>query len=613
MVLAPALLLGPGVSAAAEDGTAGDAGAESKAEASVGDALPRPRPAIAAPGGRVPEQAAGVAMADGSPRLLFLNPEGRVVYRGRGADTVVDDDDEVEKPGGGYFQVHSRPEGLFLLWWQKLDDAGKHLYLRRVLEDEAEGTPVLGEPVKVNASNGVLPPPQLASDGTGRVAVVYHDERVARYRVFVTISRDGGETWPEQDVLLDRAEGRAPVAFEPFVTVSGERLVVTWRELVGGQQEEGTRFMVRVSDADWEEWSEPRELARFDQGFFTGDVLVDADGTPVILGYHQWERPGLYGFRSPDGGTTWEDIPPLPGTEELDEVSQTVAAVHDGVVHVLFTWRPEGRNEFNRPFGYRIGAGRLDAREGVWLGELERLDVGKDPDLTRSWNPALAVTPEGTLVAAWEDYREVRANIYLSRSVDGGESWSPAAAVEAAGDGPRRFPALHAEENAVTLFYEQFEGHREARRAFQMVPLGDDGWAVDALAAAAVGEGEATRERLMERVAEFWKLRVEGDHAAVYDYFDPAYRAIVNRQGYTSAQAQLQFLEQEVVGGDVHGRFGATVTQVKIAVPETIVEGEAFEMEPREDHVPQEWVWIDGDWHVVFGGGGRGGRSLLKY
>lgn len=559
--------------------------------------------------GGAPAQSPAVTLREGIPHLLFQDAASRVVYRSPSATLLADEG--VSKTGGGYFGVHDLPEGVFLTWWQKQDDAGKHLYVRRVFEQQRDedSDAALGPAIKVNARNGVLPTYRMLSDGDGRLAIIYHDERVPRYGVYINVSLDGGETWMEEDMRLDGPANRRVLAAEPQLVFSGGRLVATWRES-GVAGTDGTRFMVRRSDPTLREWEEPQEIASFARGFFTSDILVDVDGVLVALGYHLQEKQGLFGFRSLDGGVEWEAVAPLPGTEGLLEVSQTVAKAHDGVVHLAFTWRLDGRNEVGRRHTFRVGAGRFDAQEGAWLGELERLDVDKVPDLPRAWFPALAVTDSGILVAAWEDRREIRPNIYLSRSTDGGESWDAPVTVEPVGSADRRHPVLRTEGDEVALFYQELTGRRQEQRSFHWVRLGTDAELLEQVASAPLPGEAASAERLTERAIGFWSLRQEGNHAAVYDFLIPSYRSSVTREAFAANQGKIEYLEHELLGADVSGRIGATLSRVKATVPDMRIEGEAFQMEPRDDQVAQEWVWVDGDWFVVLGGGGhRGGAG----
>lgn len=555
----------------------------------------------------------GFALRGGVSEFLFEDSEGRVAYLGRGVQQQVDA--ETVKPGGSHFGVHALPEGTFLTWWQKRDDGGKHLYVRRVSEVQGESGPEVGfEPVvTVNTGSGVLPTYRVVSNGSGRVAIVYHDERVARYGIYGNVSVDGGRTWRPEDMRIDVSRPRrASFAIEPHAVFSGDRLVVTWRD-DGAGEFDGTRYMARVLDTTSMEWAEPAELGRFEGGFFTSDVILEAGGVLLALGAQTWDHTGLTGYRSTDAGATWELLEPLPGTGGLRDVSQLQAVAHNGVATVLFSWQYDGENEIGRQFNYRIGAGRLDLGTGEWLGEFVRVDEGKMPDLTTSLNPTLVVTESGVLVAAWEDRREIRANAYLSRSHDGGVTWSQPVAFPLGADA-RSNPSLIADGDAVHLVVMKLLGDRANVRSMQIADLGPEAQRIAELTEPGLPPGteDEVLGRLRERAEAFWRLRTEQDFAAAYDFLDPAYRAMVSREVYVRGQGQIRFLDFEIAAVQATGRFGGSLTKMTAAIPRTVLSGEEFELEPREDWVPQEWVWVDDDWHLVFGRASGGGR-VLRY
>lgn len=576
--------------------------------AGVSVAAPDLQPAelIARVPGAAPNQAAAAAIRDGELLLLYLDEESRVTFRSPDDEYHIDDD--VPRQGGRHLGLFVLPEGTYATWWQKQERGAKHLYVRRMDRDESGD---LEPTMRVNSAEGVLPTYDLTSDGEGRMAIVYHDERVYRYGVYINVSHDAGQTWLEEDVRLDVApEDGAPFAIEPFIGFAGEQLWVVWRERAGASGP--TRLMARVSDDGGLSWNEPEVLDEFDSLFFTSDVFRVVNEQPVILGYHVG-RGGFHGHRLADGG--WEAIEPLPGTsgEEVNEVSMTTAVAHGDELVVAFTKQRTGRNELNRPFPYTVWAARLDVANGVWLGEPVRLDTGKEPDLTLAWSPALGITDSGVLVAAWEDRRDIRANIYLSRSLDGGVTWSDPVAAIPPGPDALASPRILTEGNEVFLFYDRFPGERRSFRSFDLLTLGADAHLLAHLADATREEIPlADREaRLLERIQTLLALREEEDYAATYEFFDPVFRSRTSKEAYTESQGKIRYLESEVLTVAVTGNFGATLVRIKAEVPPVTIEGEEFEMEPREDRASLEWVWMDGDWYVVMSG--TAGTRSLRY
>lgn len=552
--------------------------------------------------GSAPDQGAAVVTIEQEPKVLYLNAERRVAFRSDGSEIVLDEGvPALSREGGKHLRLYHRPEGLFATWWQKRVDGAKDLFLRRSIDRGQHFEPV----VKLNTEGGVLPTYLLVSDGDGRVAVAYHDERLPRYRIHVNVSHDAGATWLEQDIRLDSAE--QPFAIEPQLVFQGERLIATWKERL---PENMTRVVARVSEDGGLNWRPEQELGQFEGHFFTADALRELDGTVLLLGYVPGH--GIIGYHSADGGDHWQALPPVPGTDRhnVAAASQIDTAQQDGYLHTVFTLELHGRDEARRSLSPQVFTARLDAESLTWQGTPQRLDVGRAHNMTSAMNPSIIATEHGVLVASWEDYRDIRPNVYLSWSVDQGESWAEPQPALPPGRYLAAYPRLGVEQDTVHLIYDRFYDDAYRRRGVYHAsfPVRDDG--LDLPEFATLSE-EDKRQRLEQRVTEFWDLRVAGQHEQVYDFFDPGMRGRVERDGFVIGQRRIRFHESELQQAIILDNIAAVVTQGIAEVPSLTIEGEEFEMPPRQDQFAMEWVWIDDDWYVVFEG--AAGARFLRY
>jgi len=543
--------------------------------------------------GSAPDQGAAVVTIGQEPKILYLNAERRVTFRSDDRDILMDEDvPELSREGGKHLRLYHQPEGLFATWWQKRVDGAKDLFLRRSIDQGQHFEPV----VKLNTEGGVLPTYLLVSDGDGRVAVAYHDERLPRYRIHVNVSHDAGATWLEQDIRLDGAE--QPFAIEPQLVFQGERLIATWKERL---PENMTRVVARVSEDGGLNWRPEQELGRFESHFFTADALRELDGTVLLLGYVPGR--GIIGYHSADGGDHWQELSPAPGTDlhKVAAVSQIDTAQQGGYLHLVFTLELHGRDEARRSLSPQVFTARLDAESLTWQGTPQRLDVGRAHNMTSAMNPSIVATEHGVLVASWEDYRDIRPNVYLSWSVDQGESWAKPQPALPPGRYLAAYPRLSVEQDTVHIVYDRFYDHAYRRRGVYSVnfPVYDGGLELPKFATLTE---EEKRQRLEQRVTEFWNLRVAGKHDQVYDFFDPGMRARVERDAFVIGQRRIRFHESELLRATILDNIAAVVTQGVAEVPRLAIEGEEFEMPPRQDQFAMEWVWIDDDWYVVFEG-----------
>ena len=553
-----------------------------------------------------PDQGVVVTLVGREPAFIYLDADDRVSFRRAGGDPVLlDEGPVVARPGGKHLGLFVRPEGLFALWWRKQPDGGKHLYLRRSTDGGRSFEPA----VKLNSATGVLPTYGLASDGQGRVAVAYHDERQPPYRIFVNVSHDGGKTWLEEDIRVDTAGSGKAFAVEPQLTFAGDRLVVTWKDRGGSGDQ--VRVMARASGDGGLTWAEAQQLGAFKK-FLTGDVLVSGDGFLFFCGYVP--EKGVLGYLSMDAGASWREIGALPGTSgpEVSSASQIRAAVRGGEVALVFSMRPAGRDQYRRAFKPRVMSAVFDPVAGKWQGKPVRLDAGKPHDLTAALNGKIVAVEGGGLLAAWEDYRDIRANIYVSYSEGGGKEWSEPRPVGDPGQALLTFPRLAVdEEGDVLLFFDRFEDDARSERAlhYTALEIGEKG--IANLPPYDEVPLETKKERLRERVEAFWSLRKQGEHAKVFDYFDPGLRSRIERGNFASSQQRLQYLDYEVKGAKIQGNIAGVVTRVRVEVKPTQIKGQEFEMDPREDLVPMEWVWVGDDWYAVYQGPAK--TRFLRY
>lgn len=142
---------------------------------------------------------------------------------------------------------------------------------------------------------------------------------------------------------------------------------------------------------------------------------------PNGLLYAAWVDPrdepagasSIYVGVSDDNGTTWTDLNRSvnefgPGANE----DPAVAVGTDGVLYVA--WRG-GQDVY-------VGS----SPDGVEWGAAVRVnDVSSFGTVSESRGPAIAVSPNGTILVAWEDWRNGEPDIYAASSADDGRTWRP--------------------------------------------------------------------------------------------------------------------------------------------------------------------------------------------
>jgi hypothetical protein len=264
------------------------------------------------------------------------------------------------------------------------------------------------------------------------------------------VSLDGGTTWSSAQAAFSQcAGGEFARATDPWVTFSpdGTAYQVALGS-TGGTFAAGSTNAVMVSrSADGgRSWSAPLALIRDGGQFFNDKESISADPNDARFVYAVWDRlrdggnGPTYFARTLDGGATWEPARSIydPGTD-AQTIGNLIRVLPDGTLVNLAT-RLQGVE--TAPTDARLEVIRSADRGATWSAPIRvasYLPLGaRDPATAqriRDGTPIaeMAVAPNGTLYVAWQDGRftGVRDAIALSRSTDGGLTWSAPARINA--------------------------------------------------------------------------------------------------------------------------------------------------------------------------------------
>ena len=270
-------------------------------------------------------------------------------------------------------------------------------------------------------------------------------------------STDGGKTWSQQGLPFTRCGGGTPgnggdydrgsnawltvsstgvfeqvaITFSGAVLVPGSTsAVVASRSLDGGATWEPTQTLIRDTDV-----------------FFNDKPAITAD--PVAAGnvYAVWDRltamstGPTYLARSFDRGATWQTPQPIydPGVNK-QTISNVVAVLPNGTLINLFVEVDStSATAFTSSFRI-IRSTDSGANWSAPISIADNLSVGtRDPQTGTNVRdsaliPEIAVAPDGGLVVTWQDSRfngGAHDGVVLSRSGDGGFTWSAPAQINA--------------------------------------------------------------------------------------------------------------------------------------------------------------------------------------
>ena len=256
-------------------------------------------------------------------------------------------------------------------------------------------------------------------------------------------SSDGGRTWARTAAPLSRCAGgnaanggdyeRASdpwVSFAPDGTAYQISLSFSGAE---GQPGSSSAILVSRSTDRGRTWSAPVTLIRDGPAAFNDKESITADPTDARLVYATWDR--LAGNRGPsyfarttDGGASWEPARAIfdPGADKQTLNNQIVVLPGGTLIDFLTLFDPNPALAVIRSTDKGVSwSAPIVIAQAQALGarDPERGTEVRDSATLGS----IAVSAQGMLVAAWQDSRftgGVRDGIALSRSMDGGVTWS---------------------------------------------------------------------------------------------------------------------------------------------------------------------------------------------
>lgn len=527
----------------------------------------------------------------GSERaVLYVDAKERVAFSRGGKVQLLDEGAPVT--GGKFLTLRRQGDRVYAFWWSH--EKAKSLYFRT----STDGGNTFGPVQNVQFDNGILPTYEVDIDERGRVFAVYTDEREPGYQIYFNRTDDAGLTWRKPDVRLDVAErittevGKTGgQASEPHLARIGDTLIVSWQEAGVREKKNFSRLIVRVSSDLGNTWAPAKAI--FESDKVPSSMRLTTDGKSVFLS-GDVSGEGVRVWRSDDAGKTWSAFEALPGSNQT--VNSQIEPLLEGQRLYLAYTAEKGEQKS------QIHLGVFDTATNRWLSMPVRLDK-REFDSTKALNPSIAALPKGGAVVVWQDYRNIRPNVYLSYSDALGRGWTAPANVQAA-DGRHGINTPHVQFDGAGQPVVTYQRFRDDTR--QIVDFVATHLAYDA-ATGKIETGtrpagltaEEKAARLKARAQAFWNLRVKDDFEATYDYFDPAYRNLTPRDAFAKFQGNLRYHKAQVENVEIRGNIAYVKVRMNFEVLPTEVLGQKFSRPPRDAEVSNEWLWVYDNWYMV--------------
>jgi len=307
-----------------------------------------------------------------------------------------------------------------------------------------DGVPASGT---LYANSEVEPALAINPANTSNIIAAWQQDRWSNggaRGIVAAASTDGGHSWTQRAMAFSRCGGgdyeRASDAWlsaAPDGTL--HQIAIAFS---GGLLQPGSVSAVVVSRSTdgGMSWGPTRTLIRDTGNSFNDKCTITADPITPHYVYAVWDRlvsetAGPTAFaRSSDDGVTWSAARTIydPGLNK-QTISNQIVVLPNGVLVNLFL---QIDTVANNTFTSALKVIRSSDNGDTWSAPFkiaDNLAVGtRDPNTGTGVRDAslvtqIAVAPSGDLYAVWQDARfsnGARDGIALSRSSDGGESWS---------------------------------------------------------------------------------------------------------------------------------------------------------------------------------------------
>ncbi|MFN4263127.1 MAG: hypothetical protein ACK4IT_05820 [Thioalkalivibrionaceae bacterium] len=418
-------------------------------------------------------------------------------------------------------------------------------------------------------------------DAEGKPAIHWADWRVA--------SDTGAVDIVTTSTIFEAAPGTA--LFDLGASRRGDDVVIAWR---GNTADEAT--IVTSSDRG-QRFEDPVKVEA--PGLRQHLRVVNAtDGT--VLFWPDRNHNGLLARWVAADGSADEVIRLDLETDELIAGFSTHRSPAGGALVIVGIRKGSGADA--------LFASRITHEDG--FASPVRLNNVEPHDTATAHFPAVVFDPAGEKVwVAWHDLRHIIPAIYGNHSSDGGLTWQTEEQLLSPDPGKRfaMFPALNLSSTGSPMV--AWTEYDDSRRRNDATVITD--WPATGQYAALAPDLDA----LVERVREYWTLRLNAEHDKTFDFYDPFYTSRQGREGHVQARTQYRIVIHSFDIGDIE-QLGPNRYRVKVPyeheIPQfQLPDGRIVEIPRDQVEAIQDWVWIGDQWHIVYVDGMR--QPIVMY
>jgi hypothetical protein len=519
------------------------------------------------------------------PWFAYYGADNKLYVRRPGGDEIGLGATDRATDQSGLAMVQSGANGVALFWRDKLPS--KTLFLIPKLEPTGD----VPTPIVVGGDESApLPALKMAQDEKGTY-LLWLGEKVdpqsnEKYHLyFRTVEPDGKTLSPVEQVL--------PGLYPAWIVDEKVIPIFSWTE-----RQEQRAMMMRVFDRDKKSFGPPVKIADAPpisplfEAFKSGQRWF-----LVWLGIYGENQLLFEGAYSDDQGQTWKRF----AFEELRGFNQGgIDVVTDHQGHILITL--DGNWRFTNPDDTKNNVYLIRSSDNGATWQKPQTVRPEEYRPTKGQYPMLALgTEPGTVMLAWEDWRDIRSNVYVSYSRDYGATWEPALplgrpGVWNLGLNPQARVFLSGSDGRFQLLARQYQN--TSAQGSQDLVLYTFNWEELKKSAAAFTQPQGTEERLRERIAAYWQAMIDRDYETSYAFMDPFFRDARPLTKYRSAMGVVHYHSYQVGKMARKGNIAKVRVKVESSVPEfTAPSGKKVSQPLKSVSFVDTWIFVNDDWY----------------
>jgi hypothetical protein len=207
---------------------------------------------------------------------------------------------------------------------------------------------------------------------------------------------------------------------------------------------------------------------------------------------------------------------------------------------------------------------------------------------------------------AWEDWRDIRPNVYVAYSTDYGVTWQkeipvgPPGRVNLAMDFRLERALIH-QGDTYHLVAKRFENDTLSTAdlveyAFTLADLKQPAASSPGLE---LEKTHLNEERLRQRATQYWEAMQREDYATTYALMDSFFQSRVDRRAYMQKMGTIKYQKFRIEGIERQNKIAKVKLTVEAAVPEfkSPTSGKSYSKPQQAYILTDTWLFISGDWY----------------